>query len=173
MSENRRRKNEKKAAKRAAAAAAAAAEEEARGANEPTTAASREETPRETAHSDGPLREEGGSHGSVPTRGRNAGGEGGALWRYDPAADAYTWLAALPLPEWYGFAAAAHGGWVYAVGGSTGGRWTGAAYRYRVEPEPGEPREGQKEAGGWEELPPMKMVRRRTAAAAVAVPKRR
>ena len=42
--------------------------------------------------------------------------EAGALWRYDPDADAYTWLAPLPLPEWYGFAAAAHGGFVYAVG---------------------------------------------------------
>ena len=88
-------------------------------------------------------------------------GEIGGLWRYDPDADAYESLGGLPLPEWYGFAAAASDGWVYAVGGSTAGRWTGAAFRRRVADDA---------AGGeWEELPSMKMVRRRTAAAVVKV----
>jgi hypothetical protein len=85
--------------------------------------------------------------------------EVGALWSYDPDADAYAEVAGLPLPEYYGFAAAAAGGWVYACGGSTRGAWTGAAHRIFVG-------EGG-EARGWEALPSMKMVRRRTAAAAV------
>ena len=85
--------------------------------------------------------------------------EVGALWSYDPDGDAYAEVAGLPLPEYYGFAAAAAGGWVYACGGSTRGAWTGAAHRIFV----GEGGEGR----GGEALPSMKMVRRRTAAAAV------
>jgi len=83
-------------------------------------------------------------------------GEAGALWRYDPDADTYERMCGLPLPDWYGFAMCAFDGWVYLVGGSTAGRWTGAAFRKKVD-EGGE--------SEWEELPPMKMVRRRTAAA--------
>ena len=88
-------------------------------------------------------------------------GEAGALWRYDPAGDGYERLSGLPLPEWYGFAMCAHSGWVYCVGGSTRGRWTGAAFRTRV----GGGKCVEEGDGAWEELPPMKMVRRRTAAA--------
>ena len=69
----------------------------------------------------------------------------------------------------YRYTAAAHGGWVYAVGGSTSGRWTGAAYRFRV----GVGGDSGGGGGGWEELPSMKMVRRRTAAAVVVVPRER
>ena len=83
-------------------------------------------------------------------------GEAGALWRYDPDADTYERVCGLPLPEWYGFAMCAFDGWVYLIGGSTAGRWTGAAFRRRVD------QGGESE---WEELPPMKVVRRRTAAA--------
>ena len=83
-------------------------------------------------------------------------GEAGALWRYDPDADTYERFCRLPLPEWYGFAMCAHDGWVYLIGGSTAGRWTGAAFRKRVDDG------GESE---WEQLPPMKMTRRRTAAA--------
>lgn len=89
-------------------------------------------------------------------------GEIGGLWRYDPDANAYELLGGLPLPEWYGFAAAAGDGWVYAAGGSVSGRWTGAAFRFRVA-DAG----AGAGAGVWEELPSMKMVRRRTAAAVV------
>ena len=89
-------------------------------------------------------------------------GEIGGLWRYDPNANAYELLGGLPLPEWYGFAAAAGDGWVFAAGGSVSGRWTGAAFRFRVA-DAG----AGAGAGEWEELPSMKMVRRRTAAAVV------
>lgn len=87
------------------------------------------------------------------------GGSDGGVWRYDVGADRYERIAPLPLPEWYGFAVAAdpRGGRLYVVGGSTKGRWTGSAFCIDAS------------SGTWNELPPMKMVRRRTAAAAVAV----
>jgi hypothetical protein len=85
------------------------------------------------------------------------------LWRYDTAEDAYALISPLPLPEWYGFACAAKGGRVYAIGGSTVGRWTGAAFRIDVR---GWIRDSS-ETPAWEALPDMKMVRRRAAAAAV------
>jgi hypothetical protein len=94
-----------------------------------------------------------------------SGAEIGGLWRYDADADRYAFLADLPLPEWYGFTAAAHEGWVYAIGGSTKGRWTGAAFRFPV----GGGLKGDAGDGEWEELPGMEMVRRRTAAAVVRV----
>jgi hypothetical protein len=94
-----------------------------------------------------------------------SGAEVGGLWRYDADDDTYAFLADLPLPEWYGFTAAAHEGWVYAIGGSTKGRWTGAAFRFPV----GGGLKGDAGDGEWEELPGMEMVRRRTAAAVVRV----
>jgi hypothetical protein len=103
-----------------------------------------------------------------------SGAEIGGLWRYDADADRYAFLADLPLPEWYGFTAAAHGGWVYAIGGSTKGRWTGAAFRFRVASGRGGGDKGDVGDAGdgeWEELPGMEMVRRRTAAAIVRVKK--
>jgi hypothetical protein len=99
------------------------------------------------------------------------GAEVGGLWRYDADADRYAFLADLPLPEWYGFTAAAHEGWVYAIGGSTKGRWTGAAFRFRVASGRGRGEKGVAGDGEWEELPGMEMVRRRTAAAIVRVKK--
>lgn len=54
----------------------------------------------------------------------------------------------------YGFAVASWGRTVYAVGGSTKGSWTGAAFAYDID------------TCGWEELPKMKVVRRRCGAAA-------
>ena len=93
------------------------------------------------------------------------------MWRYDADADRYAFLADLPLPEWYGFTAAAHEGWVYAIGGSTKGRWTGAAFRFRVASGRGRGEKGVAGDGEWEELPGMEMVRRRTAAAIVRVKK--
>ena len=45
----------------------------------------------------------------------------------------YERMCGLPLPEWYGFAMCAFDGWVYLVGGSTAGRWTGAAFREKVD----------------------------------------
>ena len=57
--------------------------------------------------------------------------ETGALWRYDTAEDAYALISPLPLPEWYGFACAAKGGRVYAIGGSTVGRWDRRGVSYR------------------------------------------
>ena len=87
------------------------------------------------------------------------------MWRYDADDDTYAFLADLPLPEWYGFTAAAHEGWVYAIGGSTKGRWTGAAFRFPV----GGGLKCDAGDGEWEELPGMEMVRRRTAAAVVRV----
>ena len=94
--------------------------------------------------------------------------EAGGLWRYDADADTYAHLADLPLPEWYGFTAAAHDGYVYTIGGSTKGRWTGAAFRIRVSSRG---RRGETGFGddSWEELPSMEMVRRRAAAAVVRV----
>ena len=92
--------------------------------------------------------------------------EAGGLWRYDADADSYAYLADLPLPEWYGFTAAAHDGYVYAIGGSTKGRWTGAAFRLRVSARG---RCGETGLREWEELPSMEMVRRRAAAAVVRV----
>ena len=102
-----------------------------------------------------------------------SGAEIGGLWRYDADADRYAFLADLPLPEWYGFTAAAHEGWVYAIGGSTKGRWTGAAFRFRVASGRGrgDKKNGDAGDGEWEELPGMEMVRRRTAAAIVRVKK--
>ena len=100
-----------------------------------------------------------------------SGAEIGGLWRYDADADRYAFLADLRLPEWYGFTAAAHEGWVYAIGGSTKGRWTGAAFRFRVASGRGRGEKGVAGDGECEELPGMEMVRRRTAAAIVRVKK--
>jgi len=91
------------------------------------------------------------------------GGEGsgtrndGGLYRYDPQTDAYANLGRLPLPEWFGFSMASHGRCVFLLGGSTLGRWTGAAWCYDVT------------ASVWEELPPMKIARRRCAAAVACI----
>ena len=98
-----------------------------------------------------------------------SGAEVGGLWRYDADDDTYAFLADLPLPEWYGFTAAAYEGWVYAIGGSTKGRWTGAAFRFPVASGRGGGGKGDAGDGEWEELPGMEMVRRRTAAAVVRV----
>ena len=84
--------------------------------------------------------------------------EVGALWSYDPDADAYAEVAGLPLPEYYGFAAAAAGGGCTRAAGARGARGPG--------PRTGSSW-GRGEGRGWEALPSMKMVRRRTAAAAV------
>jgi hypothetical protein len=89
-----------------------------------------------------------GEGGGTSKGRKNAGG----VYRYDPDADRYHPLGPLPLAEWFGFAAAARGGCVHLVGGSARGRWTGAHWRLEVQ------------TGRWTELPPMKMVRRRTAA---------
>ena len=142
MSANRVEKKARKAGKAAEAEAAA------RGAS-PGEAAAARKAAAEAFRRDASSR----------TRTR---GEIGGLWRYDPNANAYELLGGLPLPEWYGFAAAAGDGWVYAAGGSVSGRWTGAAFRFRVA-DAG----AGAGAGEWEALPSMKMVRRRTAAAVV------
>jgi hypothetical protein len=148
VSKNRAEKNRRKAEKAAKAKAAAAAAEGGGGgerdaAPQPVPAAAELETPQTNAK-------------PVTT-------ETGALWRYDTAEDAYALISTLPLPEWYGFACAAKGGRVYAIGGSTVGRWTGAAFRIDVR---GWSRDSS-ETPAWEALPDMKMVRRRAAAAAV------
>ena len=139
--EKNRRKAEKAAAKAAAAAEGGGGDRDA--APQPVPAATELEMPRAKA---------------AP-----ATTETGALWRYDTAEDAYALISPLPLPEWYGFACAAKGGRVYAIGGSTVGRWTGAAFRIDVR---GWIRDSS-ETPAWEALPDMKMVRRRAAAAAV------
>ena len=92
------------------------------------------------------------------------GGEGArgkaveGFYRYDLVANKYHPLGQLPLPEWFGFSACAHGSDVYVMGGSTKGRWTGALWRYGTAD------------GTWTALAPMNFVRRRTAAATVVVP---
>ena len=144
VSKNRAEKNRRKAEKAAAKAAAAEGGGGDRdAAPQPVPAATELEMPRAKA---------------AP-----ATTETGALWRYDTAEDAYALISPLPLPEWYGFACAAKGGRVYAIGGSTVGRWTGAAFRIDVR---GWIRDSS-ETPAWEALPDMKMVRRRAAAAAV------
>lgn len=96
--------------------------------------------------------------------------ERGGLWRYDPDCDTYQFITNLPLPEWYGFTAVACGGWVYAIGGSTSGKWTGAAFRFQSGAFLSTKNE-KKPSLTWETLPAMEMVRRRTAAAVVRVRK--
>jgi hypothetical protein len=78
--------------------------------------------------------------------------------RYDPAARRYQRLGPLPLPEYFGFATVAVGPAVYVLGGQSKGRRAGLAFRY----EPSE--------DAWHPLPPMRMVRRRCAAAACRAP---
>ena len=77
------------------------------------------------------------------------------LWRYDPESNTYAKLGPLPLPEWYGFAAAALGQYIYAVGGSSRGRWTGRFWRYDTLEDT------------WMELEPLRAARRRLALVAV------
>jgi len=64
------------------------------------------------------------------------------------------------------------------MGGSTSGRWTGECFRYDVAGTGAGAGAGAAAGGassgvgaGWEALPPMKMVRRRTAAAVAVVPR--
>eukprot|EP00873_Tetraselmis_striata_P036010 jgi/Tetstr1/456274/TSEL_043032.t1 len=77
---------------------------------------------------------------------------GRKLLRYSPVTDSYTVLSALPLKEWFGFAVAALHDDIYVVGGSSEGAWTGAMHVYHTA------------SGEWEELPRMKIVRRRCGA---------
>eukprot|EP01065_Artemidia_motanka_P034954 TRINITY_DN42936_c0_g1_i1.p1 TRINITY_DN42936_c0_g1~~TRINITY_DN42936_c0_g1_i1.p1 ORF type:complete len:335 (+),score=77.49 TRINITY_DN42936_c0_g1_i1:81-1085(+) len=78
--------------------------------------------------------------------------EGHSLLRYLPDEDKYVKLCALPVPEWHSFSAcAAPGGRIVAVGGASRGKWLRAAYVYSVA------------TGRWEELPQMKVPRRRAA----------
>eukprot|EP00899_Mesostigma_viride_P015576 jgi/Mesvir1/24019/Mv10761-RA.2 len=79
--------------------------------------------------------------------------EAGTVLRYDPGSDSYQLVGPLPMPEWYGFAAVAWGPWVYAVGGTTKGRLSKSLFRLDTRSE------------AWEELPGMKIARRRCAAA--------
>ncbi len=97
----------------------------------------------------------------------SAAASGGALYvflwgkyvaRYDPAARRYQRLGALPLPEYFGFAAVAVGRAIYVLGGQSKGRRMGIAFRYEPEQD------------AWHPLPPMRMVRRRCAAAACQHP---
>ncbi len=73
--------------------------------------------------------------------------------RFDMVGRRYERLGPLPLPEWFGFATVGVGGVIYAMGGQSKGRRMGIAYRY----EPAD--------DSWHALPPMRMVRRRCAAA--------
>ena len=74
--------------------------------------------------------------------------------RFDITSRSYERLGPLPLPEWFGFATVSVGGDIYAMGGQSKGRRMGIAYRYGTADDT------------WHPLPPMRMVRRRCAAAA-------
>ena len=56
---------------------------------------------------------------------------------------------------------------MYAIVGSTRGRWTGEAFRFPVSGASVSNRNGNNADKTWETLPSMEMVRRRAAAAVV------
>mmetsp|Transcript_26697 Transcript_26697/g.41787 ORF Transcript_26697/g.41787 Transcript_26697/m.41787 type:complete len:247 (-) Transcript_26697:285-1025(-) len=80
---------------------------------------------------------------------------GKQVLKYDIEARTYEPMSKLPMPEWYGFATTPLGTSIYVVGGATKGRWSKKAYRFDTI------------NGSWHELPSMRGVRRRCAAAAI------
>jgi N-acetylneuraminic acid mutarotase len=81
---------------------------------------------------------------------------GKCVLRYCPNSDAYTTLAALPLPDWFCFYASPYGSTIYVNGGASKGVWSRAFYSYDTLTD------------SWTELPQMLKQRRRCAAAIVA-----
>lgn len=81
------------------------------------------------------------------------------VYRYDPEMDSYTRLSALPLTEWYSFDISADRATddaapcIFLVGGSAAGVWSKTCWCYHVLSDT------------FEELPPMRLPRRRVAVA--------
>ena len=77
--------------------------------------------------------------------------------RYDPVANDYVRLSALPLQEWHCFDVSAVPGtpFVYVLGGVTNGRWCKSLYRYDASNDT------------WLKMPSMMHARRRCASAIV------
>lgn len=82
---------------------------------------------------------------------------GKRVYRYDPQADTYLALAALPLKEWFTFDTTTFGYHIYAHGGASEGVWSKAFFSYDVRTDT------------WNKMPDMTKQRRRCAAALVTV----